>query len=111
MSKSKKFSVDSNFDVEGKNYKYSLEFKGNKIVGVNQHLGNSVEPLSPYASNLYSDVIESDNALKAFNVNKFKWNKTGYQTVTEESSMEEKVQYYDEKTKKVNNEEKEISPQ
>ena len=37
MSKSKKFSVDSNFDVEGKNYKYSLEFKGNKIVGVNQH--------------------------------------------------------------------------
>ena len=111
MSKSKKFSVDSNFDEDNKNFKYSLEFKGNKIVGVNQHLGNSVEPLSPYASNLYSDVIESDNALKAFNVNKFKGNKTGYQTVTEESSMEEKVQYYDEKTKKVNNEEKEISPQ
>jgi len=96
MSKSRKYTVD------GKKYVFSFD-KNNKLDGIQEQSGRAVFRSVDPNSNKFSEISSSSEALNALNVNKFKGNKTGYQTAMEVAPTEQLNKAYEERTKKVTN--------
>ena len=96
MSKSRKYTVD------GKKYVFSFD-ENNKLDGIQEQSGRAVFRSVDPNSNKFSEISSSSEALNALNVNKFKGNKTGYQTAMEVAPTEQLNKAYEERTKKVTN--------
>ena len=100
MSKSRPYTVN------GKKYFFSFDENSN-LNGISRSAPRGAvkegAPLDPNSKE-FSTISESSEALYALNVNKFKGNKTGYQTAMQVASTEELNKVYDVKTKKVDNE-------
>ena len=98
MSKSRKFKVD------GESYVVSFDKDGN-LNGVSKTAGRNGQyretPVDPSSSE-FANVVASDEALSAYNVNKFK-GKATVDTI-EKASVEELNKVYNDKTKKRDNE-------
>ena len=97
MSKSRKYTVD------GKKYVFSFD-ENNKLDGIQEQSGRAVFRSVDPNSNKFSEISSSSEALNALNVNKFKGNKRGYQTAMEVAPTEQLNKAYEERTKKVTNE-------
>ena len=105
VSKSKKYRLNSK-GKEGTGSLYSFSFdKNNNLIGINQGAGRNGQyretPLDP-SSNLFTTLANSESALEAMNVNKFKGKAT--QTDMQIASTEELTQHYNNKDKKRTNE-------
>ena len=105
VSKSKKYRLNSKGE-EGTGTQYSFSFdKNNNLIGINQGAGRNGQyretPLDP-SSNLFTTLANSESALEAMNVNKFKGKTT--QTAMQIASAEELTQHYNNKDKKRTNE-------
>ena len=105
VSKSKKYKLNSKGE-EGTGTQYSFSFdKNNNLIGINQGAGRTGQyretPLDP-SSNLFTTLANSESALEAMNVNKFKGKAT--QTAMQIASTEELTQHYNNKDKKRTNE-------
>ena len=105
VSKSKKYRLNSKGE-EGTGSLYSFSFdKNNNLIGINQGAGRNGQyretPLDP-SSNLFTTLANSESALEAMNVNKFKGKTT--QTAMQIASAEELTQHYNNKDKKRTNE-------
>ena len=105
VSKSKKYRLNSKGE-EGTGTQYSFSFdKNNNLIGINQGAGRNGQyretPLDP-SSNLFTTLANSESALEAMNVNKFKGKTT--QTAMQIASTEELTQHYNNKDKKRTNE-------
>ena len=100
MSKSRPYTVN------GKKYFFSFDENSN-LNGISRSAPRGAvkegAPLDPNSKE-FSTISESSEALYALNVNKFKGNKTGYQTAMQVASTEELNKVYNVKTKKVDNE-------
>ena len=105
VAKSKKYRLNSKGE-EGTGSLYSFSFdKNNNLIGINQGAGRNGQyretPLDP-SSNLFTTLANSESALEAMNVNKFKGKAT--QTAMQIASTEELTQHYNNKDKKRTNE-------
>ena len=105
VAKSKKYRLNSKGE-EGTGSLYSFSFdKNNNLIGINQGAGRNGQyretPLDP-SSNLFTTLANSESALEAMNVNKFKGKTT--QTAMQIASAEELTQHYNNKDKKRTNE-------
>ena len=105
VAKSKKYRLNSKGE-EGTGSLYSFSFdKNNNLIGINQGAGRNGQyretPLDP-SSNLFTTLANSESALEAMNVNKFKGKTT--QTAMQIASTEELTQHYNNKDKKRTNE-------
>ena len=105
VTKSKKYRLNSKGE-EGTGTQYSFSFdKNNNLIGINQGAGRNGQyretPLDP-SSNLFTTLANSESALEAMNVNKFKGKTT--QTAMQIASAEELTQHYNNKDKKRTNE-------
>ena len=105
VAKSKKYRLNSKGE-EGTGTQYSFSFdKNNNLIGINQGAGRTGQyretPLDP-SSNLFTTLANSESALEAMNVNKFKGKTT--QTAMQIASAEELTQHYNNKDKKRTNE-------
>ena len=105
VAKSKKYRLNSKGE-EGTGSLYSFSFdKNNNLIGINQGAGRTGQyretPLDP-SSDLFNTLANSESALEAMNVNKFKGKTT--QTAMQIASTEELTQHYNNKDKKRTNE-------
>ena len=105
VSKSKKYKLNSKGE-EGTGTQYSFSFdKNNNLIGINQGAGLNGQyretPIDP-SSDLFNTLANSESALEAMNVNKFKGKAT--QTAMQIASTEELTQHYNNKDKKRTNE-------
>ena len=105
VAKSKKYRLNSKGE-EGTGSLYSFSFdKNNNLIGINQGAGRNGQyretPLDP-SSDLFNTLANSESALEAMNVNKFKGKTT--QTAMQIASAEELTQHYNNKDKKRTNE-------
>ena len=105
VAKSKKYRLNSKGE-EGTGTQYSFSFdKNNNLIGINQGAGRTGQyretPLDP-SSDLFNTLANSESALEAMNVNKFKGKTT--QTAMQIASAEELTQHYNNKDKKRTNE-------
>ena len=105
VSKSKKYRLNSKGE-EGTGTQYSFSFdKNNNLIGINQGAGRNGQyretPIDP-SSDLFNTLANSESALEAMNVNKFKGKTT--QTAMQIASAEELTQHYNNKDKKRTNE-------
>ena len=105
VSKSKKYKLNSKGE-EGTGTQYSFSFdKNNNLIGINQGAGRNGQyretPIDP-SSDLFNTLANSESALEAMNVNKFKGKTT--QTAMQIASAEELTQHYNNKDKKRTNE-------
>ena len=105
VSKSKKYRLNSKGE-EGTGSLYSFSFdKNNNLIGINQGAGRNGQyretPIDP-SSDLFNTLANSESALEAMNVNKFKGKAT--QTAMQIASTEELTQHYNNKDKKRTNE-------
>ena len=105
VSKSKKYRLNSKGE-EGTGTQYSFSFdKNNNLIGINQGAGRNGQyretPIDP-SSDLFNTLANSESALEAMNVNKFKGKAT--QTAMQIASTEELTQHYNNKDKKRTNE-------
>ena len=105
VSKSKKYKLNSKGE-EGTGTQYSFSFdKNNNLIGINQGAGRNGQyretPIDP-SSDLFNTLANSESALEAMNVNKFKGKAT--QTAMQIASTEELTQHYNNKDKKRTNE-------
>ena len=105
VSKSKKYRLNSKGE-EGTGSLYSFSFdKNNNLIGINQGAGRNGQyretPIDP-SSDLFNTLANSESALEAMNVNKFKGKTT--QTAMQIASAEELTQHYNNKDKKRTNE-------
>ena len=105
VTKSKKYRLNSKGE-EGTGTQYSFSFdKNNNLIGINQGAGRTGQyretPLDP-SSDLFNTLANSESALEAMNVNKFKGKTT--QSAMQIASTEELTQHYNNKDKKRTNE-------
>ena len=105
VAKSKKYRLNSKGE-EGTGSLYSFSFdKNNNLIGVNAGAGRNGQyretPIDP-SSDLFNTLANSESALEAMNVNKFKGKAT--QTAMQIASTEELTQHYNNKDKKRTNE-------
>ena len=105
VAKSKKYRLNSKGE-EGTGSLYSFSFdKNNNLIGINAGAGRAGQyretPLDP-SSDLFNTLANSESALEAMNVNKFKGKTT--QTAMQIASTEELTQHYNNKDKKRTNE-------
>ena len=105
VAKSKKYRLNSKGE-EGTGSLYSFSFdKNNNLIGINQGAGRNGQyretPIDP-SSDLFNTLANSESALEAMNVNKFKGKTT--QTAMQIASTEELTQHYNNKDKKRTNE-------
>ena len=105
VTKSKKYRLNSKGE-EGTGTQYSFSFdKNNNLIGINQGAGRNGQyretPIDP-SSDLFNTLANSESALEAMNVNKFKGKTT--QSAMQIASTEELTQHYNNKDKKRTNE-------
>tara|TARA_B100001564_G_C20647459_1_gene675085 strand:+ start:75 stop:1496 length:1422 start_codon:yes stop_codon:yes gene_type:complete len=111
VTKSKKYRLNSKGE-EGTGTQYSFNFdKNNNLIGINEGAGRNGQyretPLDP-SSDLFTTLANSESALEAMNVNKFKGKTT--QSAMQIASADELSQHYNNKTKKRTNENIDVKP-
>jgi len=99
--KSKKYNVD------GVSYVFSFNDAGN-LEGIAKTSGRAGQtretPISPSSSE-FTRVVESEEAVRAYNVANYGGNKNAYQDSVTQTTVTQQNQAYDVKTKKITNEE------
>ena len=95
------------YNVDGVSYVFSFNDAGN-LEGIAKTRGRAGQaretPISPSSSE-FTRVVESEEAVRAYNVANYGGNKKAYQDSVTQTTVTQQNQAYDVKTKKVTNEE------
>ena len=72
------------YDIDGTNY--AFDFDGGKLVGIKEDINGVLTPVNPNTS-AFSDIANSDEALRAYNVAKYTSAKKSYEDTTGEERV------------------------
>ena len=89
------------YDIDGTNY--AFDFDGGKLVGIKEDINGVLTPVNPNTS-AFSDIANSDEALRAYNVAKYTSAKKSYEDTTERLTASELNDYYTKENQKLTNE-------
>ena len=100
--KSKPYTISGVSFAEGSQAVFLFN-SDDQIVGVSERLSNgNVKPVEPNTTD-YNQAVSSDEALRAYNVNKYKGNKSSYETAIIQAADSEISNFYTRQNKSFNN--------